>query len=383
MSYITKTTYTADGVTDTFTFPFDVISPADISVSLDGVVTEQDDATNPWSPNSLANPTSVVFVSPPSVNVAVRIYRTTDRTDLYKEYDNSPLAADDLNKSFKQLLFIEQEGYDDLQEAEELFGSVGATPSPGDGQENNHFLVTSDGAWAIRSAQGVLDILGLGNDSDVVFNSLEVNSLSALELSAVSGTIENLSVENVSGGFTVSSNDSSYSVLKNDSTKDFIIQSAGDIVFRVDDTEAFRIDKTNIMDTTTNGLLHTYGDSLPAAYNSTQIGIALSGTGKVSAYNTTKAWATVIDTATTPTLTNDFGITSVVRNSTGNYTITFDTSILVNGVNHIIIPYIKDNYTAGVTIGVTSRSSNTFTIQVFSDVNGQTASDKDFHFQIF
>ena len=383
MSYITKTTYTGDGATDTFTFPFDVISPADISVSINGVVTEQDDLTNPWAPNSLANPTSVVFTSPPAGSTTIRIYRETDRTTLYKEYDNSPLAADDLNKSFKQLLFIEQEGYDDLQEAEDLFGSIGATPSPGDGQEDNHFLVTDDGNWAIRSAQGVLDILGLGNDSDVVFNSLEVNSLSALELSAVSGTIENLIVENVSGGFTLSSEGDGYTTLKNDSTKAFIIASKGDIVFRVDDTEAFRIDKTTLTDTLTAGIIHTYGDSLPAAYVNSIVGIALSGTGMISAYNTTKVWGTVIDTATTPTLTNDFGIASVVKNSTGSYTITWDTGVLTTGSDHIIIPYIKDNFSSGVTIGVTSRTLSSFTIQVFSDTNGQTAADRDFHFQIF
>ena len=383
MSFITKIDYTSDGVTDTFTFPFSVISPADISVSIDGEAVAQDDVTYPWAPNSLSNPTSVVFTSAPATDKNIRIFRETDRTTLYKEYDNSPLAADDLNKSFKQLLFIEQEGTDDLQEAEILFGSVGATPSPGDGQENNHFLVSIDGSWQVRSAQAVLDIIGFGNDGDVVIQSLEAGSLSSLELSAVSGTIENLIVENVSGGFTLSSEGNGYTEIKNDSTKDFVIASKGDIVFRVDDTEAFRIDKTTPLGNVTRGIMHTYGEDLPTEYTNTNVGIALSGNGFISAKNTTKAWATVSNTTTTPTLSDDFGIASVVKNSTGNYTITIDTNVIAASNGLIFIPYIKDNYSSGITIGVASRTTSSFTVQVFSDYNGQNVTDRDFHFQIF
>lgn len=101
--------YTGDGSTVLFSFTFPYIEEDDIKVSLDDVIT---------TAYSLANATTVEFVTAPANGVAIRIYRNTS-VDNPKAvfYPGSAIRAQDLNNNFEQNLFVIQEADFYVEEA--------------------------------------------------------------------------------------------------------------------------------------------------------------------------------------------------------------------------------------------------------------------------
>jgi hypothetical protein len=100
---IIENNYTGDGSTVLFSFTFEYIEATDIEVSVDSVTV----ATTAYS---LANATTVEFVTAPAVGAAIRIYRNTTVTTPKAEFfPGSAIRAQDLNDNFEQILFVTQE----------------------------------------------------------------------------------------------------------------------------------------------------------------------------------------------------------------------------------------------------------------------------------
>ena len=119
--------YQGNGTVSVFAFPFPYDFKTEVKVALWNNTTKKHvdilttDATYPWEVND-ANPTAVTFTgtvppSPPASDVNedpifnVRIYRTTDMTDIRSVFNQgSAIRATDLNKNFEQLRYAIQEG---------------------------------------------------------------------------------------------------------------------------------------------------------------------------------------------------------------------------------------------------------------------------------
>jgi hypothetical protein len=100
---IIENTYTGDGSTVLFSFTFEYIESTDVEVSVDNVTV----ATTAYS---LANSTTIEFVTAPAVGAAIRIYRNTTVTDPKATFfPGSAIRAQDLNDNFEQILFVTQE----------------------------------------------------------------------------------------------------------------------------------------------------------------------------------------------------------------------------------------------------------------------------------
>ena len=385
---ISRITYPeTNGSQSTFNFPFEVISPADIRVEIDGQnVPQGGNPLNSWSPDSLSDPGAVVFDSAPAAGQRLIIYRETDRTSIYKTFENEPLAADDLNNSFKKLLFIEQEAYDYVEEVNEVLegGTSNNVPAPTPDQADDHFLVTDTEQWTIKNAAEVKDILGFGiNDTLTVDSIIATGYVSSMELSGTSGTFDVVTIGTISGTLTIADEGQDYTVIQNNSSEPLILDGAS-IVLKVNGVEKFRIgDPLDGKDS----ILHNYGDSLPTKIsNSNNVGIALSGTGKVIAANAPKAWGVVSGTGGSIGLTPEtFGLSAVTKNSTGNYTVDFDTDVIAASVTYIVIPTLYDGYTIGLkSVGVQSRTSDSVTLQVYSTaLSTGVATDNDIQLFIF
>ena len=378
VEFKTKIEYITDGSTDTYLFnpPFEVQLPGDVDVYINGAQKLKNDLTYPWDVDSESNPTSVVFTSAPAAGLTLRISRSTDRDSVYKTFTNEPLNANDLTNSFKKILFIEQEGYDDFNEAEELFSNTGSVPSPGPGEEDNTFLASLGGVWETRSVAQVKDILGLGNTSQLDVGNVLADSVSATSVSAVSATLENVELSTVIGGFIIQDDGQDYSRLQVLNNNPLYLKGA-EFIFKIDDSEVFRIENQLYP------VLHTYGDSIPTSLPAANVPLALSGTGKVVASNTTKGWGTVRNTATTPTLSDTFGVSAVTDLGTGTFKLDLDTDVLVAADTYIIIPSLYTQPNGAYSIGITSRTSSYFVVSVWQDSLGSTLTDVDFQFQIF
>lgn len=388
---ISRITYpSTDGTTTTFNFPFEVLSPTDVRVELDGVNIPQTGTLpgnlNPWSLNSLVTPTQVVFDSAPTAGQELVIFRQTDRTQIYKTYTNEPLDADDLNKSFKQLVFIEQEAYDYVEEVNDAIGDGPSTnvPEPTESQANDHFLVTDTEQWTIKNAAEVKDILGFGIDDTLTVNNIEAAGyVSSMELSGTSGTFDTIQLGTVSGNLYLVDEGQDYTVIQNNSSEPLILDGAS-IVLKVDGVEKFRIgDPVGGKDS----ILHNYGDSLPSKItNTNNVGIALSGTGKVIAANAPKAWGVISGTTGTIGLTPEtYGVSGVTKNSTGNYTIDFDTDVLSPSLTYIVIPSLYDaGTTLNASVGIQSRTTDSVTFITWStNISSGSSVDADIQFFIF
>ena len=104
MATTTENLYTGDGSTDLFSFTFPYISVGDVYVSIDGANLTQ------LTEYILANATTVQILTPPADGSAVRIYRSTDITDVKALFfPGSAIRARDLNDNFTQSLFVTQE----------------------------------------------------------------------------------------------------------------------------------------------------------------------------------------------------------------------------------------------------------------------------------
>ena len=97
----TQNTYTGNGSLTEYSFTFPYLEETDIKVSLDGVDT---------TAYTLANATTISFVTAPANGVAIRIYRVT-ATDSAQAtfFAGSAIRAQDLNDNNNQLLYATQE----------------------------------------------------------------------------------------------------------------------------------------------------------------------------------------------------------------------------------------------------------------------------------
>jgi len=304
MTLLSKIDYTTNGTDASYSFTFEVISHADVKVSLDEIDIPQADATYPWSLNSLTAPTQVVFGSAPAADKALRISRTTDKTSIYKTFTNGPLNATDLTKSFKKVLFIEQEAYDLLTESTTLFNDSGNLPQPRDGEEDDWLLITEGGNWVIRGATVVKDAMGLGQNDDVEFASISVTDVTSVNFSGTNFEADHLKVKDyVEGPLVIKDDTSNYARIRSEGNKPLIIGSDNLIKLNVAGEERWRF---------TQQMLHNYkDDALPAGTDHTNTVIALSGTdAMVLAANTPKAWSECTDAGV---LSNAYGVSSVVK----------------------------------------------------------------------
>lgn len=97
----TFNTHVGDGSTVLFSFTFPYINESDVKVSLDAVDTTL---------YSFNNATTIQFTTAPAASVAIRIYRSTNNTDVKSAFfAGSSIKAKDLNDNFTQSLYVVQE----------------------------------------------------------------------------------------------------------------------------------------------------------------------------------------------------------------------------------------------------------------------------------
>jgi hypothetical protein len=97
---VTSNTYTSNGSTLQWDFTFDVLSTADVKVSLNGT------DTNAFS----VVDSKIILNSAASAGTVIKIYRDTNDTALVAEFfSGSAIRAQDLNENFQQALYIAQE----------------------------------------------------------------------------------------------------------------------------------------------------------------------------------------------------------------------------------------------------------------------------------
>ena len=380
MAYLANNFYTGDGTTSVFTFSFDVISSSDVRLEIDGEVINKTDLTYPWQLDSLTSPSQVEFTgSVPSLGAEVRIYRDTPRSDVYKVFTNEPLNNEDLTNSFKKLLFIEQEGRDAQQLAEDLFDSAGVVPAPTD---DDQFLISEDGTWQVRSSEQALEALGLNQTADAVFNSVTSDEITTGSLSATSATISYLEASGFVNTLALDDVGQDFNRVLFENANAVYLNANG-YHFKVDNVDRWRIEKTPLTQ-----VLHNYGDSLPPEIqeDSTAIGLALSGQSKVIAHNTTKGWASVSGTGGTPGLNTDaplFGVSAVSKIGTGQYRISYDSNVFPDSSttkNLILIPKLYTTTNGQRMVGIADRQNTYFDVSIYDNT---TLVDNDFTVEMF
>ena len=104
----TEKSYTGNGSTTDYTFPFPYLKSSDIKVSVDEVV--QSLTTH----YTLHNATTIRFGSAPASGKAIKIYRDTASTELAATfYPGSAIRSSDLNDNYTQNLYVTQEAKND------------------------------------------------------------------------------------------------------------------------------------------------------------------------------------------------------------------------------------------------------------------------------
>jgi hypothetical protein len=350
--YITKA-----GITN-YAAP-ETIDDAYISLTLDGVNKEQDDVGDPWS---ISNG-DVVFDSAPTAGQALRITRTTDALAIYKTFGDGPLDNADMNKSFRKILHIEQESYDQFIETSTLFQNTGDLPAPGAAEGDNYFLITENRTWQIKSPNIARNAMGLGTADDVTFGS--VNATSEVKSPFVSGTTASIDDLTVTGtlqaDLALSGPGTEATIIRTEAGKDLFIH-------QTDSTKEIQLKNDGatwrLLD---HGVITNY-DTLPSVYASTDYrGLVLSGNSFILADNTPKAWGRI----TTPTTISDgFGVSAVTNDSTGVYTLDLSAGVVPNA-NYIV--YVCGNESTAYNYCVTNETENDFKVRVFN--TGGTAAD--------
>ena len=111
---ITTKDHTGNGTVTDYSFPFPYIKQSDIKVTLNNV--EKEEGTT--KDYTFANATTVRFNSPPASDVAIKIYRATDDSNLVATfYPGSAIRSSDLNDNYTQNLYSTQENTNDAAEA--------------------------------------------------------------------------------------------------------------------------------------------------------------------------------------------------------------------------------------------------------------------------
>lgn len=157
-----KTTYTGDGSTRTYSIGFDYVNRGDVSAKINGSTTAFE-----W-----VNTQTIRFTTAPVSGSTVELLRNTDISEPAVDFvDGSTLTGDDLDKSANQVLFSVQEVYDDMDywiawiQANATSGGEG-----GDGGihlppvtvgNNGSFVIADNGSWELKSLDETKSSLGI------------------------------------------------------------------------------------------------------------------------------------------------------------------------------------------------------------------------------
>ena len=148
----TFNTHVGDGSTVLFSFTFPYINESDVKVSLDDVDTTL---------YSFNNATTIQFTTAPAASVAIRIYRSTNNTDVKSAFfAGSSIKAKDLNDNFTQSLYVVQE----------------AIGSAGDASTNAANAVTTANTALTNSSAAVTT----ANSTIAIANTSNTNSAAAV-----------------------------------------------------------------------------------------------------------------------------------------------------------------------------------------------------------
>ena len=148
----TFNTHVGDGSTVLFSFTFPYINESDVKVSLDDVDTTL---------YSFNNATTIQFTTAPAASVAIRIYRSTNNTDVKSAFfAGSSIKAKDLNDNFTQSLYVVQE----------------AIGSAGDASTNAANAVTTANTALTNSSAAVTT----ANSTIATANTANTNSAAAV-----------------------------------------------------------------------------------------------------------------------------------------------------------------------------------------------------------
>ena len=97
---ITKSVLTGDGITKNYTIPFDYLSRAHVSITVDGEAEEYE----------YTNAKAITFTTPPPKGSTIIIERETPYDEAFVHWtDGTVMSADDLNAQQLQSLFVLQE----------------------------------------------------------------------------------------------------------------------------------------------------------------------------------------------------------------------------------------------------------------------------------
>lgn len=324
MAFLSKIDYDTAGDQDTYATP-NALLESDIRVIIDDVEIAQTDGTYPWSVTPLGdNSFEAVFsLGNLPAGLALRIYRDTNKTALYKTFTNAPLNATDLNQSFKKILYIEQEAYDVLTEVSSLFAQTGNVPNPGTGEENDYMVISEGGNWVVKGPTAIKIAMDLDIGSDAQFSSVTAPNVLADNFTVDSVSATTMTFNTIKGDLTLSSAGSEVGQVSIQSPLKLSLKANNDIQLKVGDATPFRF---------TKGIgsyyILTNYDPLPATYDFRDGSIILSGTDAVvTAANTPKAFALVSGTTDSPYLTsnrNNYNVSAMTKADTGDYTLEFN-----------------------------------------------------------
>lgn len=99
---VTENNYVGDGTTVEYTYSYPIIDTTDISITLNGSLTQD------YTVNELTS--NIQFNTAPGNGVAIRIFRDTDdETPKATFFSGSAIRAQDLNLVITQVLYLLQE----------------------------------------------------------------------------------------------------------------------------------------------------------------------------------------------------------------------------------------------------------------------------------
>jgi len=318
MTVTTENIYTGDGSTTLFSFTFPYIEATDVKVSLDGV-----DITT----YSLANATTVETDTAPGSGVTVRVYRQTDSSAAVAQFfPGSVIRAQDLNANFEQSLYV-------VQEAETIIGNSDAASVT---VIANEALTTANQASNTANA-----IAGTANTALATANSAQSNATSAQAAAAAASAAASAA----------------------QTTANSAVQPSDSVGVLTDVTVGTpTVGQALVWD----GSVFTPGDVATDNGDPDIIGLA--------------AWATfdgLSGTADVNRLLGGSNIASIVRTTTGTYTVTFtnpmpnaDYSIVFGQQLNIGVSNPSD------TAQVLTKTASSFVVTTgFTSWNGGTATN--------
>ena len=169
----TFNTHVGDGSTVLFSFTFPYINESDVKVSLDAVDTTL---------YSFNNATTIQFTTAPAASVAIRIYRSTNNTDVKSAFfAGSSIKAKDLNDNFTQSLYVVQEAIGSAGDASTNAATALSTA--------NTALTNSSAAVVTANASSALATTSNTNSAAAVVTANASNATSATAASDAASAV--------------------------------------------------------------------------------------------------------------------------------------------------------------------------------------------------